>query len=931
MIRIIKANCFRASVIAAAVSMTSTGAIAAGLGKFTVLSQLGQPLRAELDVSATREELASLQARVAPHEAFKQLGIEFAPALAGLRFSIDKHSDGRPFIRVTTDRPVNDPFLNVLIEVTWSSGRVVREYTALLDPPVDTQKKPVVTAVAAPEVRSPAPAPVVATTAPVAPPAPVTQATEPAPVPAKEVKPAKEQTKESEPSTRMVEKGDTLVRIAAQSKPDGVSLDQMLVALYRNNRGAFDGDNMNRLRVGRILTIPDVQATAEVPAAEARKTVASHASDFNAYRQRLAGAVAAAAPTKDEGTAQAATGKISPNVNEATPPVATGQDALKVSPTQEPKSAQANKALQTRISSLEEDLVARERALKEANGRILELEKNVADLKKLAELKNQAAAQPPQPKEELQPAKTAETAPPVPVADKPTDAAPAKAEQAPSQEEAKPAPETVAPPPPAVVPAPPKPVAPPPPPAPEPSFIEENSALVYGGGSLLVALLGLLGFRAWKRKKDASTDNGPVTSRITEGDLTANSVFGSTGGQTVDTGASIQTDFSQSSLGALDADEGVDPVAEADVYMAYGRDAQAEEILIDALKNDPARHAISLKLLEIYAARKSLKQFEEMASNLLTQTGGVGPDWEKAASMGRIVDPGNPLYTGGIAVAGGEPAVLEGDQTTIILPSTARKAADLVIPQTEMEKSREPLVQAGNTSSADIPANSPALDFDLDLKAPVAPVPEKASDGNQGSAAALDFNLDLKPQPAIHTPPPVAHAVDSGRNEMTHLNLDMSDDMSELSRNEMTHLSLDLSDPSVDTPRKGFEEPTHINVDALQKVQQNASTKATTPTVLDFEFDLGTEAEQHPTPDGGAALEAIDLDDLSTHGKTEIQGDSGGELDENPDVTTKLELAHAYEEMGDKEGARELLQEVLNEGNPRQQEIARNTLAALEA
>ncbi|MBS1171771.1 MAG: fimV, partial [Proteobacteria bacterium] len=111
---------------------------------------------------------------------------------------------------------------------------------------------------------------------------------------------------------------------------------------------------------------------------------------------------------------------------------------------------------------------------------------------------------------------------------------------------------------------------------------------------------------------------------------------------------------------AIDADEGVDPVAEADVYMAYGRDAQAEEILLDALKNEPTRHAIHVKLMEIYAQRKSLKQFENHASELYAQTGGVGADWEKAAAMGRKLDPANPLYGGKPAaepVAAATPAV----------------------------------------------------------------------------------------------------------------------------------------------------------------------------------------------------------------------------------------------------------------------------------
>jgi pilus assembly protein FimV len=144
--------------------------------------------------------------------------------------------------------------------------------------------------------------------------------------------------------------------------------------------------------------------------------------------------------------------------------------------------------------------------------------------------------------------------------------------------------------------------------------------------------------------------DGAEAPPTTTANLTANSVFGATGGQSVDTTASsMATDFSQASISAIDAEEGVDPVAEADVYMAYGRDAQAEEILLDALKTDPTRTAIHVKLLEIYAGRKNNKQFETLASDLYAQTGGVGADWEKAAAMGMKLDPANPLYGGSTA------------------------------------------------------------------------------------------------------------------------------------------------------------------------------------------------------------------------------------------------------------------------------------------
>jgi pilus assembly protein FimV len=895
--------------MAAALSLASAGALAAGLGKFTVLSQLGQPLRAELDISASREELSSMVARLAPNDAFKQVGIEFAPILAGMRFTLDKRPDGRPFVRISTDRPVNDPFLDMLVELTWASGRVVREYTVLLDPPAEVQR-PAPAPIAVPETRAPV------ATAPKAPepPAPVAARAivpaAPAAVPAPAV---------SEEGGRLVKPGDTLAKIARETRGEGVSLDQMLVALFRSNPAAFDGGNMNRLKTGRILSIPDAVAAAEVPAAEARQIIVSQSADFNAYRQRLAATVAASPAAKEDAPRQEAAGKIAPKVEDKAPAVPAGKDKLEVSPTEVAKGAKADKALQSRITALEEDLVARERSLKEANSRIADLERNIADLKKLAEMKSQAGAQLQQQAQAAKPAPT-ETKAPEPVA----AAKPAPVEPPKSVEPAKPA-EPAVPPVPAEkppVPAtaetkpepptpPKKPAVEPPPPAPEPSFLEENAALVYGGGGILALLLGYLGFNAWRRKQQAS--GGPTTSRISEGDLTANSVFGTTGGQAVDTGASIQTDFSQSSLGAIDADEGVDPVAEADVYMAYGRDAQAEEILIDALKNDPARHAIHLKLLEIYAGRKSLKQFEELATDLHGQTGGAGADWEKAAALGRSIDPENVLY-------GGKPEAAAEDRlsplpdlaaTTVIIPPAGPAVAAVVneVAEPVAEKLRDTVTLPGQlaqmASEAEAPAVAPVLDFDLDLGEPEAPAETK----ELADTTALDFDLDLGAAAAAVPVAAVAEAPPALRPD------------------EMTHLNLDMPTGSADLVAVDRDEPTHINVD-FSLADAGVAAPAAEAAGLDFEFDLGAEVAPAPAvpADMPIDLSAADLE----LPQAEVESPAGGDGD-NPDVTTKLELAQAYEEMGDKEGARELLQEVLNEGSARQQEAARSKLASLDA
>ena len=285
----------RASALALAAGLAFSGlpaaAHAAGLGKVTVFSALGQPLRAEVELSATREEMSSMKATLAPPEAFKAAGLDYATALLSIRFAIDKRPDGRSIIKLSTDRPLNEPFVDMLLEINWASGRLVREYTFLLDPPEVAAKAPV----AAPEAR-----PATQRAAPAAESAPVA-----APASAREKSAARPKAAEKELRTEVapgadsytVQKGDTLRKIAAQHQPEGVSLDQMLVGLFRANKDAFDGANMNRLKSGKILTVPAKSDVEAVAPNEAHKIVVAQAADWNAYRRKLAAAAGQAPAT----------------------------------------------------------------------------------------------------------------------------------------------------------------------------------------------------------------------------------------------------------------------------------------------------------------------------------------------------------------------------------------------------------------------------------------------------------------------------------------------------------------------------------------------------------------------------------------------------------------------------------------------------------
>ena len=910
-----KRNRFKATVIAAAIALLPLASHAAGLGKITVLSALGQPLKAELEVTATRDEVQSMQARVAAAEAFRQAGIEYAPALATLRFSRDiKERDGHRYVEISTDRPLNEPFIDMLVELTWASGRLVREYTFLLDPP-DLAARVAPVPVAPPVVGT---APAI--TKPVEKPEPMVAAET---RPKADSSPAVSKRPADKPATKPVAKppvrnshevvsGDTLSKIAAQTKPEGVSLDQMLVSLFRSNRDAFIGDNMNRLKAGKIISIPDAAAASAVPASEAREEIVAQAVDFNAYRKRLA-SIAKAAPAKERDVTQSVAGKIAPKVEDKAPQ-AKGKDKLEVSRTEAPKEGKTA-PLQGRIAALEEDLVSRERAINEASSRVKDLERNLNDLKKLAEMKSQAGADLQKQAQAMKPdsveTKKPDLAPSAPVA---TVAEAPKPVEAPKPAEAvKPADAGVAAKPadgekPVEAPKPPVPAKKaviPPPPEPEPDFIEENAPLVFGGGAVVALLLGWLGLSAFRKKRVVATD---AVAPMANADLSAHSVFSTT----VAPPASDQepSQFSSAGLGMVAHQETVDPIVEADTFLAFGRDAQAEEILLEALKTAPQRQAIHLKLLDIYAERKNVSQFESVARQLRGLTGGVGTDWEKAAAMGADLDPGNSLYgskpSAGQAVA----SVAAVDMgATMIFQS---------VPEVE-EPASKPAEPVPTVTSA------AALDFDLGMDAAPADDTAGVSTPLAGSGGAgLDFDLDLgaSEQSASNqaaTPAEASSAV---------IPLDIDFDMP----------APETSAPALDLPLGAAKSSD------VEKTQVGAAQSGG----IDFDFDLGTDsaasqplpqvspevaaAAATPTPPmaplnlGGISLEL----DTPAAGTSDAPGAATGtDAPDNPEVATKIELALAYEEMGDRDGARELLQEAVAEGSPAQQQAARAKLDSL--
>jgi pilus assembly protein FimV len=852
-------------VALAAACLWGTQAAALGLGRLAVQSALGETLKAEIDVtSMTPEEASSLKLRIAPPESYRSAGVEYNAALTSAQVQVVRRPDGRQVLRVTSDRAVLEPFVDVIIEATWASGRLVREYTMLFDPPgsrVAQAAAPATAPVIAPTPAAPATPAAAASPAPTAPP-PVAAA--PAPVPTQVAAPVQRAPRPAaaetaKPATASaaaasggdqvrVRQGDSLSRIAGRTQRQGVSLDQMLVSLFRANPQAFVGDNMNRLRSGSVLTVPAADDAGKTSPQEARSVILAQSNDFAAYRQRLASGATTAA---DVAPARQVAGKVQTQVEDRKQPTATTPDRLTLS--------------QGGVKASAPEANASKAAERKDNGtRLAELSRNVDELKKLQGTAAPAAAPLPKPAPApvasaavaAVPAKT--TAPalapvPAPVT-APASAAPLPT---PAVVAAAPSPTPAATPAPAVVAAASAPVPAAKPPAPvaeEPGLIEslQDNALLLPAAGVLVALLAGLGLYRLRARRKPAGETSFLESR-----LQPDSFFGASGGQRIDTrdggntnnaGASSSMSYS---LSQLDAIGDVDPVAEADVYLAYGRDLQAEEILKEAMRSTPERMAIRSKLLEVYAKRRDTKGFELLASQMFNLTRGEGEDWSKAQALGLTIDPTNVLYQ-----PGGAPDEVrtETGQVVEVLGAPTQPYTAPVQP---------PAFKPADDAHLDAPDSS--LDLDLDLALPDMPVlPTEATQPFTTAAAlggddTLDFSLDGEEPKTV--------PVKRGAPELEPTTMAMPKPKA-MPAPATDGLDFDLGDMSLDPPTVAVPVP----------------SSAAAPAAADVDFgDFGIGSDTPP-------------DDLPP---------------ENDPLARKIELAEEFRQIGDLEGARDLLEEVI--------------------
>lgn len=940
---------------------------AAGLGKVVVFSALGQPLRAEIEVNATAAELSGMRAQLASQEAFRQAGLDYTTSLRGITFTLDRRAGKKPVIRVASDTPISEPLVDMLVELNWSTGRLVREYTFLLDPPEVATRNTRVAAVPVAFAQSGALGQSGVSAARSSSISEETRARARAAIQGQGyVRPARSaqmlapavstKTRNVGASTDnagggdtyVVRQGDTLHKIASDTKPDGVTLEQMLIGLLRANQQAFGGGNMNRLKAGKILTIPGKGAVESIPPREARKIIATQTAEWHAYRTKLA-SIAAKSLATDSEAQQGVAGKITAKVEDKFPEPGRSGDQVRVS-----GSGAGIGRSGSSQSSGTEDSIARDKALNEASDRVAMLEQNVAKLQRLLELKDQALAElqkqadaaktgaapessPPAeasralvaagstdlPKPEESPAIAAQT-PEMPMApassqlETPIQAAPVAND--------KPAVPAVP-----EIPTPKQPVSPP---LPEPSFLEtvlSNPMVLAGVGAVVVLLGGLLFLRRRQSNNAAQQPSLDPLSLSTpsvggSSNLTASSVFRNTGGQSVDTSHASQTDFSQAGPGSIDTEE-VDPVAEADVYMAYGRDAQAEEILLEAKRKDPFSNVINLKLLEVYVNRKDAKRVDALAKDLHAATGGKGTDWEKAVALGQRIAPENPLFAGRGPLPSAPVVPSSGLATTPGSVSPVASASPEAATALSMNIGES--VKSQTSSVFETTLDMSSLDFDLG--AGKADAAEQAA----ARAQALDFSLDVPPKTSVQSQPSVAAKETALTSSVLDFTLPEPASGKEQASGATAPPAASLSNDlefDVDLTASTFLG------NEMPRPDSDLPSRADTPVVPGLsQVDMGSidlnleETQPIPTrvQTGTGQVAAVVTPELinAQLGKSDPSELSGAGA--NEDISTKLDLAKAYEEMGDLDGARELLREVVKEGNSDQREKASSLLTKL--
>jgi pilus assembly protein FimV len=836
-----------------------------GLGDIRLNSALNEPLSAEIElVAPTAEELGSLSAKLASRELFQRIGVDRPSFLDTVRFQVGRGRDGRNVLLVSSAAPISEPFVTFLVEVNWPRGRLLREYTVLLDPPVFAPEEAVV------------PAPIAAPQTPRAatPSAPVRP--RPAPEPAAPVTAAPSGGQTA--STYRVRSGDTLYEVASQFTDGSRSqVNRMMVAMFRDNPEAFGG-NVNVLRAGAILRVPGQEALADVSASEASSEIGRQAAAWKGGEVRQEPA----------------------RLRLVTPEAAPEGGASAASATD----------VETRISDLNREIEESRRLLELKSAELAQLQQELSEKEAAAAM---AAATP--------------TAPPA--AEPPAEpAAPAA-----GVEPAAPA----APEPPAE-----KPAAEPPTPAPvvtERSFVEnltDNWTYVLGAAVLLLGGGLAIGYVRRRREEDLdeamrtfepSSGSAPVPSETQR--LRALAV-----GEELHTNTEEQEeeDFRSATLPPVrrtdlekpaafadtysaetpvEIDQG-DPLAEADFHMAYGLYDQAADIVKLALDGEPGRRDLHTKLLEIYFVAGNKEGFLKVAEELSgSRTEGDAAEWDRVVIMGRQLAPESPLFAGQ-ASSGGVDLNLEGGAGRVDLellsPPDGEEGLDL-------DLGEEP---GAGDGAAEVNATE-VLDFDLEEaaqgEAPTAEMPRLFEEGTAEMPSLDSTSVDA---PVLKdTRQQVAQADTTAEMPMDDLGIDL-DALADIAEEDDITRAAASDDSTQEMPAGGADA---LDLDLSELPGEGDAAGELGETVETPVVDLDVGASITDRGSDFTATEQISLDELPDVAELEPVTMS--------EVGTKLDLARAYVDMGDPDGARSILDEVLKEGSNSQKQEAQRLLDTL--
>ncbi len=679
---------------------------ALGLGEIHLNSSLNEPMNAEIDlIAASPDELNALRASLAGRDAFTRYGIDRPPFLSTLTFKVGKGKNGRESLLVRSSDAIPEPFVTFLVEVNWARGRLMREYTVLLDPPVYTPGETArsaapVTAPSSAATGRPAPAPAPAMTAP-APRAPAASQSSAAP--------AVEPAGSISGSSYRVNQGDTLTKIARSLHGSPANIDQTMLAVYRANPDAFGG-NINILRRGSVLRIPGADDIAALNQTEAISEV---------RRQMDAWHEASGAPSGG-------------HLRLVTPSARAGAGGG------DSGSATAeSQALKDRVHDLEGQLAESHRLIDIRNGELSALQRKLG-------MPATAPTPTPAPVAQPTPAPAVQTpAAAIPTASPPVTPAPATATlpaatstavPPPVQSTSTPAP-TRAPP---VVQK--KPAAAP---ADSGSWIDWVAANWWVPAAVIVAFILVLVFAAWRRRqggggndilnrmeatdvadfrdptaKLGSMRRGDDSFVVEESGEHRLPEFGDAAESLGDTHSDIKSaDDTMSSESAVNLDQG-DPLAEADFHMAYGLYDQAADLVRIALEREPDRRDLRLKLLEIYFVWGNKDAFLQTAKGLeATRDRAPAGEWDKIVIMGKQICPDEPLFASVAGSGRGAGALvdlnLEGGENRVDIDLFGD-------PEGERSRLDHPLAKesADTESTGESPAMHASSDLDFTLDTP---------------------------------------------------------------------------------------------------------------------------------------------------------------------------------------------------------------------